>query len=281
MGRLTVYLLKYLPHMLPVAVLALSAALSGTAYGSSTGVPVVDLDGNVPGGHHLIDSRSTTHPSNDGSAGVQYSGASSSKFKHFTISWDISQGQDGIWTYRYEFSGSQVDEGVSHFTVEVSPTFTDANILEVFDDLIIEGPGSIFSDDGEGLEPPSFAQVVEDFDLPIDGGTKGIKFEPENGDDVSVVRFRSNRSPIWGDFVVKKGQDYAYNTGIGVDPADNIDPFLDRSYFIAWIPTPDTFPEPPTNPIPMPSAAGGFLCFAVGLGLRQVLRRRRPETDLV
>jgi len=243
-----------------IAVLGVLLALPGVAYAGSIPVPVVDV--------HWDDYRAIGE-------GLEHEGGvgpAQNKLGDLKVSWLIDELSPGIWSYKFEFSTTDDDPiGISHFTLELSENFTLDNILEISEDS-----APLELDDGE---PESPRPITEQ-------GTQktvfGLKFE-ENS-DFSKVEFVADRSPVWGDFIVKKGQDYAWNSGFGEDPpvGTGMLPFLsDRTNYIDWIPTPDTFPEPPTIPIPMPSAAGGFLCFVVGLGLTRLRRRRRPAHDSV
>ncbi len=219
------------------------------AFGSTVHDPVfVTAD-------HWNDSRSV-----DGD-GVDTEPPGNAFFKNFSIGWDISfDATTLIWTYNYTFSGEKLEEGdgVSHFILEVSPTFTQANILSIDSDDI----------DQEELEPRN------DHPFPGPNGVqfRGIKFETESGDDLPLsLTFTTTRSPIWGDFTVKKAQAFAYNTGIGTQP-----PIagVDRDDFLAWIPTPDTL-EDPMVPIPLPAAAPAALGLIWMWGL---VRRRRSAS---
>jgi hypothetical protein len=161
------------------------------------------------------------------------------------ISWTITF--DGsVYTYVYTLSdddGSAIDGGApSHFITEVSPTFTRANILA--------GSSTV-----EGGSPQTFDSGNGNPNMP--GSVFGIKWD--FGSTLQTYTLKTNRTPIWGDFYIKGGGEYAYNTGFGTDPNEA------TTGFTNWIPTPDTVGPPPGEGVPTPSAAaagvvlGGFL----------------------
>lgn len=135
-----------------------------------------------------------------------------------TIYWTISQDDTGLWHYEYQLS--VYDRDISHFILETSATFTNANLLSPI------GP---FNE----IEIKTHTPGSGSPNLP--GNIYGIKFDDATG-TTGIFAFDSWRCPVWGDFYIKGGaaknedvdinkqQEFntAYNSGFSaVDPIDD------------------------------------------------------------
>jgi hypothetical protein len=169
----------------------------------------------------------------------------------FQISWNITEpvNPGGLWHYSYSFTTAQGD--VSHWIMEVSPSFTTANISNISGASI---DGGVVTTYGSHPSNPGIA-----------GNIFGIKWNGNKG----AVSFNSDRAPIRGDFYAKDGnagglgENYAYNTSFGTDPT------AATTSFAGWIPTPDTTT---TGQVPEPSSV--VLLASTVLGVASLLRKR-------
>ncbi|OFX15082.1 MAG: hypothetical protein A2Z18_03065 [Armatimonadetes bacterium RBG_16_58_9] len=161
------------------------------------------------------------------------------------LDWSVTLNTDTSWHYAYTLSVPR--GGVSHFILEVSPTFTENDIIGT---------------------SGSFGYVVIDTFSPgpgnpnMPGDIYGIKFDEAFG-TTATFELDTYRSPVWGNFYSKDGNaggagmNTAYNAGFG-----NPDPLAAR------IMVPDT----DTN-IPEPSSLLAFL--VGGTSLIGICIRRR------
>ena len=119
-----------------------------------------------------------------------------------TISWQVYWDND-LWHYRYELTSTGKD--ISHFIIEVSPSFSSEDILNCsWDYSYVEI--DTFTD-GQGNSNPN-----------IPGPIYGIKFDGYGPDsEYWVISFDSRRAPVWGDFYAKDG----VSQGVGVNAAWN------------------------------------------------------------
>jgi hypothetical protein len=187
----------------------------------------------------------------------------------FKIGWNISYDSvAAVWTYDYTFYSAgkgATNSGISHLDLQVSKGFT---IVEILDE-----DGDNIKDEFDNTE---FERKARDGA----GGTfDGIKFERNDGEDFRSVTFTTVRSPIWGDFRIKKSPQYVYNTGISTDPtAAPLGLTFDeeRTHFLAWLPTPDTISGVVTIPVPLATPIA--LALITGWGL--IRRRRRNGRDM-
>lgn len=176
----------------------------------------------------------------------------------FRIAWSINDysSTQGYWEYTYTLTNNDspffttLDPGLSHWILELSDTFTSNNIWD-----ITGGKFEIKTFSSGGSNPDMLSDIY------------GIKFEP--GDSVT---FKSDRSPMWGDFYAKDGKHdgiwaTAWNTGFGQDPyAPGI------TDYTPWIAVPDTTGPTPTI-IPEPST---LILLLIGLlGLTSLCIRRK------
>ncbi len=161
-----------------------------------------------------------------------------------TMSWWVTNNDNGTYTYKYILSVPRKE--ISHFIIEVSPTFTSNNILQ-----ILQGSGSVDEYGDEGNSNPG-----------IPGTINGIK--TASGGLTYTLEFISNRMPVWGDFYAKDGKDGGNNVAIWNCGFGN--PDSDDSS-IGHILVPDT--TPPIVPVPGAIALG-----SIGMGLVGFLHRK-------
>jgi len=174
-----------------------------------------------------------------------------------TFSWWIDANGDGTYTYTYQLQVPDDSKEISHMTVEVSPTFTSDNLLEVLQ-------GTIADD-----QPDDYPKGGSDVGMP--SPLWGIKFEGGDGstDYDWMVSFLSDRAPVWGDFYAVDGKKPGEETAIwnaGFAAADPLNPPANDSIG-NHILVPDT-----NGYVPAP---GAVLLASVGMVLVRHLRARR------
>lgn len=174
-----------------------------------------------------------------------------------TIAWVVTQ-NGSTWDYDYTLSVYRNE--ISHFVLEVSPTFQRSNI---WDEQGNFGAIELKTYESGGSNPNMPSSVY------------GVKFDNATGTTVKV-RFTSNRAPIWGDFYAKDGvtsgvPNAAWNAGFAAPDSDPQSPACNGS-FMGHLLVPDTFEGPGPGPVPEPS---GIAALTVGLtALAGLLRRR-------
>jgi MYXO-CTERM domain-containing protein len=177
-----------------------------------------------------------------------------------TLSWTVSQNQDGSWHYDYDFSVPEKD--ISHIIFETSLTFTEADILN------LNWPRDL-------TEVQTHTSANGNPDIPA--GFYGVKFNsPSEGTTSWNIEFDSWRQPVWGDFYARDGRtggqlNSAWN--LGFTAADPADPPQNGS-IDSHVLVPDTIRSPGSH-TPEPATLG-----LVGLALLVLpvaMRRRRPS----
>lgn len=105
----------------------------------------------------------------------------------FTIDWDISQGDDDLWTYIYTVTGET--KGLSHLILEVTE---DNNPFNIYNGTSIpyEGPQKWSLSTSDPLMPNPIYGVKFDF-----GGT------------AVTYTMITDRAPVYGVFYTKDGKD--------------------------------------------------------------------------
>lgn len=153
-----------------------------------------------------------------------------------TISWSICP-VSGIWHYRYEFVVYRT--AISHFILQVSPTFTPSDILNPTGSFGSFEIGT-YSPDGFGKSNSYLPQSIY-----------GVKFDDVDATEL-IIDFYSPRAPVYGSFYARGGfvggqWNTAWNRGL-TSPESG-----------AWIPVPDTCPTCPSVPEPTSSTVFGAL----------------------
>jgi len=178
-----------------------------------------------------------------------------------TLSWTVDNTTTpGKWHYEYTLSVPA--GGISHVIFEASdgdplPAFSASNLFAPASD-----PAGWI--DMEEIEIQTHTTGPGNPDMPTD--MYGVKFvAAQDFDEIAVVvRFDSDREPIWGDFYAKDGaQGGAWATvcNQGFQATDPTDPPADGSIQDHLL-VPDTTPEP------------GMLALLAAGGLALIRRRR-------
>lgn len=173
-----------------------------------------------------------------------------------TITWAVTRNDNGLWDYAYSLSVYR--NAISHFILEVSPTFQR---------------GNMWAEDGNfgAIELGSYESGTANPNMP--SGLYGVKFEETTGTTVNIS-FTSNRMPVWGDFYAKDGvtagaANAVWNSGFTAPDYDPQSPAHSGSY-MGHLLVPDTVEGP--GPVPEPSSMAAF---AMGLTTLVGLLRRR------
>jgi hypothetical protein len=153
-----------------------------------------------------------------------------------SLSWTVDdETNQGYWTYAYEFTAG-ADPELSHAIIELSSNFTPSNI-------IFPGTTPVPPELGEDNPKTHDTSAGEIWGLKWEFGAPGL---------TATFTLVSDKSPMWGDFYAKGGQEYAYNSGFGFDPPPTTaigDGNAELPDVGAWVLVPDTgnsVPEPGT-----------------------------------
>ncbi len=167
------------------------------------------------------------------------------------LDWSVNANGNGTYTYTYELQVPDDSKEISHLIIEVSPTFTSDNLLEVLKGTVEEG------------QPDSYPKGGADPGMP--SSLWGIKFEDGYGetDYDWIVSFISDRAPVWGDFYAVDGKRPGAITAIWNEGFGN--PDFDG-------PTDHIMVPDSTSYVPAP---GAILLAGVGMALVRHIRARR------
>jgi len=171
------------------------------------------------------------------------------------FSWSVFdagvQNGDILWQYDYLFVVPRKE--ISHMIIEVSPGVSNNDFI------ILSGSSSgvqVYGD--EGKSNPNIPELMW-----------GIKFE--DGTLNLAASFQTTRSPVWGDFYAKDGEEddikvTAWNTGFTAGDIDPTDPPANGSVSYHIL-RPDTLAQ-----VPEPSTVWLFSLGLIGLaGARKKL----------
>lgn len=194
------------------------------------------------------------------------------KYYGTTLSWEVWSPDNpynpspGNWTYNYYLDVGKKGD-ISHFILEVSPTFTEDNVVYWCDDGDkLEGPQWYDSSNGNPLMPEAI------------WGVKWDEVDTKQGTFVLVT----DRQPMWGDFYAKDGTagiwgiNTVWNSGLRLeDPSAPVE----NGSIYCHILVPDTQGgggNPPPPAVPEPLTLAGVLG---GMGLLggYIRKRRRSK----
>lgn len=161
-----------------------------------------------------------------------------------SISWWVTD-CESYFHYKYTLSVPATD--ISHFIIEVSPTF---GVYDKDYDNVVGGYDSI--------EITTFDQGNGNPGIPEN--MQGMKFD-ETAVLAWTIEFDSIRMPVWGDFYAKGGKQAAiWNAGFGADPTSAV---TDDSLQNKLI-------RPDSNVIPEPTTVA-----LLAMGLAALVARRK------
>jgi len=183
-----------------------------------------------------------------------------------TLSWVVTQ-DDVLGYFHYSYTMDVPVGAVSHFIVEASPDFPEADLLNpqgpfgsIDIDTFLPGPGN------EGMPDDIF----------------GIKFDATSGTSITI-EFDTYHRPMWGDFYSKDGQ----AGGQGLNAVWNFgftNPDWDPPYLYDPDADPPVFPVPPSDgsymyhvlvPDTVVPEPASMALVGIGLGALVLVRRKR------
>jgi hypothetical protein len=169
----------------------------------------------------------------------------------FTLSWNVTQGSPGIWTYDYTINVSSLPQtkDVSHFILEVT---SDGQ------------PFSILGGTSAPIEGPQTYSNAQPGNPGLPNPFYGVKFN--YGGTVVNYRIVTDRAPVWGVFYAKDGK-----TG-GHDVLAFASALSDPSFRTSDTLGIDSFIVRPDGFVVVPLPAGVVL---LGSGLLALLGARR------
>ena len=195
---------------------------------------------------------------------------------YYSVEQGITDGDIGKWKYTYTWTDIKVGDNkakdLSHFVIEVSPSFTASNLLSWTGSANLEGP----KNHGPGYDSGNPGMPT---------ATYGLKFKPTSKTPSLTVTLVSDRAPEWGDFYAKSGGGQmpdaiiAYNAGFGESHAIDLANFTKgcdggaASGCSNMILRPDTV----SNVVPIPAAA--WLVGSALVGLAGLSRKKGKGSD--
>ncbi len=185
------------------------------------------------------------------------------------ISWVVSRGSIGPWTYAYTITAPQ--RTFSHLIFEVSDDFTAADYFNL----------SVFDNDTNTPFSQAFATIGTHPGYGINDPTQPNPFMPENVYGMKIdgvgglnitVSFQSWRDPVWADFYAKCGQGFdgpntMHNKGFtafDTDPADPPSSGSINNHILA-----------PNSYVPEPGTSALMILGAIGMAV--FIRRRNSS----
>lgn len=138
------------------------------------------------------------------------------------VTWNIVDQMDGTFTYTYTFTNFD-KPAISHFTLDISDdAVADPDVVT----------GATFN--GVGFD------AIELGDK--DGITGAAKFDIGGVEGPLTYSFTSNRSPVYGDFLLKAGSSsLATNTGFGDQTLMTTASYIPRPNGVSAVPEPSAF----------------------------------------
>lgn len=136
------------------------------------------------------------------------------------ICWSIQQNPDDSFTYKYTFTGFDCPT-ICHYTLDIS-------------DTALTDPKAIYDACLDGALIPAGNIEMGD----IDGITGAVKFDKAPAGSTSVLIFKSNRAPVWGDISIKGGQTHLQNSGFGDRTSSNPCDYIARPDGCVIVPEP-------------------------------------------